>query len=552
MLRINQVKLAVSKAVEHEEAALESKLRSILHIRQNERIMFEILKKSIDAREKPQLYFVYSVAVSLSSVLEAQIMKKNRNANIQKYEKQEYQLRNPGDIQMKHAPIVVGAGPAGLFCAYLLAQKGYCPIILERGENVDKRVKTVDKFWRDNSLSKESNVQFGEGGAGTFSDGKLNTLVKDPEGRNQYVLNTFVKFGADKKCAFVAKPHVGTDVLRDVVRAMRKEIINLGGQFVFECKMTDLVIEKNTVKAVVVDNYGEEKSVINGTALQAGRNVLNAEQVVLAIGHSARDTFERLFELGIPMEQKDFAVGLRMEHRQDWINECQYGIKSVEGLGAADYKVTNKASNGRNVYSFCMCPGGYVVNASSEEGRLAVNGMSYADRASSNANAAIIVSVKKDDFISDHPLEGMYFQRRLEEKAYELGKGSIPIQRFDDFKEGKVTKAFGEVTPCTRGMTEFADLRELLPEEFNEAMIESIEKFGYTMKGFSNEDALLSGVESRTSSPLRILRDESGQSNVKGLYPCGEGAGYAGGITSAAMDGMKIAEKIIEKYYYKR
>lgn len=552
MLRINQVKLAVSKAVEHEEAALESKLRSILHIRQNESIMFEILKKSIDAREKPQLYFVYSVAVSLSSVLEAQIMKKNKNANIQKYEKQEYQLRNPGNIQLKHAPIVVGAGPAGLFCAYLLAQKGYCPIILERGENVDKRVKTVDKFWRDNSLSKESNVQFGEGGAGTFSDGKLNTLVKDPEGRNQYVLNTFVKFGADKKCAFVAKPHVGTDVLRNVVRAMRNEIIDLGGQFLFNCKMTDLVIEKNTVKSIVVDNYGEEKPIINGVALQAGRNVLNAEQVVLAIGHSARDTFERLYELGIPMEQKEFAVGLRMEHKQDWINECQYGRKSVEGLGAADYKVTNKASNGRNVYSFCMCPGGYVVNASSEEGRLAVNGMSYADRASSNANAAIIVSVKKEDFDSEHPLEGMYFQRRLEEKAYELGRGSIPIQRYGDFKEGHVTNAFGEVTPCTRGMTGFADLRELLPEEYNEAMIESIEKFGYTMKGFSNEDALLLGVESRTSSPLRILRDESGQSNVKGLYPCGEGAGYAGGITSAAMDGMKIAEKIIEKYYYKR
>ena len=551
MIRINQIKLPISA----EESVLRHKIIHSLQLKRvykNETIpkfTYKIVKRSLDARKKPELFFVYAVSVYFSSDEEKKIMKQNRDNNVLLMEEKQYVLPQTGEKRLHKNPVIIGSGPAGLFCAYLLAQKGYCPIVLERGENVDKRVDTVEKFWAGNPVNTESNVQFGEGGAGTFSDGKLNTLVKDPNGRNQFVLDTFVKFGAKKECAFTAKPHLGTDELTKIVKDLRNEITDLGGQFLFSCKMTKLVIDKMGIKSIFVDNFsGEEYELLDGRMIGTGITELETELLVLAIGHSARDTFEMLYELGVPMQQKQFAVGLRMEHSQRMINLCQYGQEHAEGLLAADYKVTNQASNGRSVYSFCMCPGGYVVNASSEPGRLAVNGMSYSGRDSDNANSALIVSVGEKDFGASDALAGMRFQRRLEETAYKLGNGSIPIQCYGDFKENKVSRKLGEVSPCTKGQTQFANLRELFSEEMNEALIESIEKFGYTMKGFARADALLSGIESRTSSPVRILRGEDGQSDIQGLYPCGEGAGYAGGITSAAMDGMKTAEKIMEKY----
>lgn len=551
MIKINQMKLPVF----HTEQALVKKIIHTLQLKtiyKNTKVpefSYRIVKQSLDARKKPELFYVYTVSVSFGSKEEERILKQNRDSNVARWQETVYAVPERGSRPLSQNPVVIGSGPAGLFCAYLLAREGYCPIVLERGENVDNRVDSVEKFWAGNPVNPESNVQFGEGGAGTFSDGKLNTLVKDPNGRNQYVLDTFVMHGAKKECAFTAKPHLGTDELTKIVKSIRNDIVDHGGQFLFSCKMTKLVIEKNVIESIIVDNFsGEDYFLSDGRVIRRGISRLDAGIVVLAIGHSARDTFEMLEHLPIPMQQKQFAVGLRIEHPQKHINQSQYGQEQTEGLSAADYKVTNQAKNLRSVYSFCMCPGGYVVNASSEQGRLAVNGMSYSGRDSVNANSALIVSVGEQDFGANDALAGMRFQRRLEEKAYALGNGNIPIQRYGDFKVGRVSTGFGEIKPCTKGKTEFANLRELFCEEINEALIESIEKFGYTMKGFSGEDALLSGIESRTSSPVRILRDENGESEIKGLYPCGEGAGYAGGITSAAMDGMKTAEKIIESY----
>ncbi len=551
MIKINQMKLPIP----HTEQALEKKMIHILQLKtiyKNMKIpefSYQIVKQSLDARKRPELFYVYAVSVSFEQKEEDRILKLNRDPNVTRLQACAYVIPSKGNRLFTKNPVVIGSGPAGLFCAHLLALEGYRPIVLERGENVEKRVDSVEKFWAGNPVNPESNVQFGEGGAGTFSDGKLNTLVKDPDGRNQYVLDTFVKHGAKKECAFTAKPHIGTDELKKIIKSIRNEIIDRDGRFLFSCKMTDLVIEENRIKSVIVDNFsGEDYILSDGRVIGQGVFELDTEIVILAIGHSARDTFEMLDHIGVPMQQKQFATGLRMEHPQKQINKNQYGQERVEGLSAADYKVTNQTKNSRSVYSFCMCPGGYVVNASSEEGRLAVNGMSYSGRDSANANSALIVSVGEQDFGADDTLAGMRFQRRLEEKAYALGNGRIPIQRYGDFKANRVSTEFGDLMPCTKGKTEFANLRTLFCEEINEALIESIEKFGYTMKGFSSEDALLSGVESRTSSPVRILRNEDGESEIKGLYPCGEGAGYAGGITSAAMDGMKTAEKIIKSF----
>ena len=447
---------------------------------------------------------------------------------------------------MLSAPIViVGTGPAGLFCGYYLALHGYRPILLERGADVDTRKQNVEAFWRDGKLLPNSNVQFGEGGAGTFSDGKLNTLVKDKSGRNLEVLKTFVRFGAKESILYEAKPHIGTDVLSEVVKRMREEIIRLGGAVRFNCQMTDMLVEKDRITGVVIN--GQEK--------------LACSQLVLAIGHSARDTFSMLYDKKLPMEAKAFAVGFRVEHSQELINISQYGLKQPGELGAAPYKVTAKTSVGRGVYSFCMCPGGYVVNASSEEGRLAVNGMSYSKRDGQNANSAIIVAVTPEDFGSGHPLAGIEFQRRLEQKAFEAGRGKIPVQSYGDFKacvEGQAGQAAQEplerektsakLLPQCRGDYEWADLTGILPEECNQAFVEGMESFERQIQGFASPETILSGVESRTSSPVRIIRDDKLQATIRGVYPCGEGAGYAGGITSAAMDGIRVAEVIASDY----
>ena len=528
MIRITQLKLSV----DHSREDLTKKIRKALRLK-NEEFSYEIVKQSLDCRHKEDKKFVYTVDVSLQDKnQENTILRKVHNNNIMSINKKNYQFPLPGTEKLEHVPVIVGSGPAGLFCAWYLARAGYRPLVLERGQEAQKRKETVDRFWKDGVLDPDSNVQFGEGGAGTFSDGKLNTLVKDPNGRNHEVLKRFVEAGAPEEIVYQQKPHLGTDVLIGIVETMRHQIEEMGGSFRFETKVTDLCIENGHLTAVEVNN--EEK--------------IPADACVLALGHSARDTFDMLHRRGVYMEPKSFAVGLRMEHPQKMINYDLYGEEENEFLGAASYKVTHTCENGRGVYSFCMCPGGYVVNASSEQGMLAVNGMSYQARDSKNANSALIVTVTPEDFPEEGPLGGISFQRELEKRAWEIGKGKIPVQLFGDYKLHQKSSAFGEIEPQMKGAHVFADVRSILPKEIGDSIEEGVLAFGKKLKGFDRNDAILSGVESRTSSPVRIVRNREGYSNIEGIYPCGEGAGYAGGITSAAMDGIKTAEFICEKF----
>lgn len=506
----------------------------------------EIARQSVDARRKPDIYYIYALNVEVRDEEKVLHKLKGRGIPASKWAEKAYRFPEPGPRRQKFPTVIVGMGPAGLFCGYFLALHGYEPILLERGRCVEERQRDVEAFWETGRLDPSSNVQFGEGGAGAFSDGKLNTLVKDKDGRNRIVLETLVKFGAKRTVLYEAKPHIGTDVLCGVVRGMREEILRMGGQVRFRSHVTDILIQGGRVAGVVLDD---------GRRLDCG-------QLVLAVGHSARDTFSMLYGKGVPMEAKPFAVGLRVEHPQPMINESQLGLADPGDLGAAAYKLAAQAGNGRGVYSFCMCPGGYVVNASSEEGRTAVNGMSYSRRDGENANSAIVVTVTPEDFGSRHPLAGIDFQRRLEEKAFALGAGGIPVQRYGDFRrsvrlhsgggsgqEPEGAESEGQVfLPRCKGMYHWADVSRILPEECNAAIVDGMEIFGRQISGFDRPDACLSGVESRTSSPVRILRDHGMQSEIKGLYPCGEGAGYAGGILSAAMDGLRAAEAVAAEY----
>ncbi len=530
MIRITQLKVSIDKIKEGKELGqLRKEVAKVFRMDESKVLKLAIRKKSIDARKKYEIKYIYTVDVSLPK--EDAILKRNRNQNITLAKEEGYSFTPSGQLPLKYRPVVVGTGPAGLFCAYMLAKEGYKPIVLERGADVDTRVSDVNEYWETRRLKPESNVQFGEGGAGTFSDGKLNTVVKDASGRNMLVYKTFVEHGAPEEILYLNKPHIGTDRLRDVVRSMRKQIIAWGGEVHFNSKMTDLIIENNSLKAVVVND----------------KKRIDCNLCVLALGHSARDSFEMMFKRKLPMEQKNFAIGLRIEHPQEIINQSQYG-DAYNKLPAADYKLTYHTSNNRSIYSFCMCPGGFVVDSSSEEGHMVVNGMSNYKRDAYNANSAMVVNVTKEDFDGDSPLAGMYFQRKFEKAAYELGKGFVPIQRFGDFKTGEVTKEFGKVNPNIKGEYTFANLRECVPNYVAEAIVEGVEYFESKIKGFGNEDAILSGVETRTSSPIRILRNEVFESTVSGIYPCGEGAGYAGGITSAAMDGIKVFEAIANRY----
>lgn len=529
MIRISQLKMPL----EHTGEELKERAARALKLKTGQIRSLKLVKRSVDARKKPDIRYSYTVDISLNGRNEAELVHRLKDRNVTLAKETPYRLPAPGQEPLLTPPVVVGAGPAGLFCGLMLARMGYRPLILERGRAVEQRLKDVEAFWESGVLKPDSNVQFGEGGAGTFSDGKLNTLVKDVHGRNRQVLEILVQYGADPSILYVNKPHIGTDVLSGIVRAIRQDILALGGQVRFESQVEDVILEDGRLK---------------GLRLKGGEEIM-AQAAVFAVGHSARDTFQMLYDRGIPMEAKPFAVGLRIQHPQEMINESQYGRKECGKLGAADYKVTWKAACGRGVYSFCMCPGGYVVNASSEPGRLAVNGMSYHGRAGENANSALIVTVGPGDFPDDTPLGGIRFQRELEKKAYELGRGRIPVELYGDFKAGRApSEAFGQVKPQFKGDFAFADLRKLWPKELSLALIEGVEAFEGMIRGFSREDAVLAGIESRTSSPVRLPRDEKGESAVKGFYPCGEGAGYAGGITSAAMDGLRIAEQIISKY----
>lgn len=526
MIRINQIKLPI----EHVAEQLEQKIRRSLKLADGQPIDYQIAKKSIDARKKPDLMYVYAVDVQTDD--EETIMKKVNNKNIMLINESRYTFPASGNHPFQHPPVVIGAGPAGLFCAYALVLNGYRPIVAERGKTIEARTADVMKFWETGTLNTASNVQFGEGGAGTFSDGKLNTLVRDPVGRNRFVLETFVKFGAPNKILYENKPHIGTDILAEVIKNMRIAMQEAGVQFLFETCVTDVSCEKNKITAVQLNES----------------SWLPVDCCVLAIGHSARDTFRMLSAKPLTITAKSFAVGFRVEHPQKEINLIQYGEKYADILPPAPYKATAHTSGGRGVYSFCMCPGGYVVNASSEEKRLAVNGMSYAARGGHNANSAIIVSVTPEDFDGTDALAGIRFQEKLEERTYQLGSGCIPQQLFKDYCENRATVSYGAFESAAKGNTKFANLRGLLPNDLEDAFIEGMHSISKVIHGYHREDAILSGIESRTSSPIRIIRDDSFSSDVAGIYPCGEGAGYAGGIMSAAMDGLKVAEAIQKKY----
>ena len=529
MIRIGQLKLKPN----HTEKDLIQKLARSLHISEKDIVSYQIKKQSIDARKKPDITYVYTIDVVVQN--EAQVFKRQKDKNISIANEKPYVFQRSGEITMNQRTVIIGSGPAGLFCAYMLAQHGYRPVLYERGASVEERTADVEAFWNTGQLKPNSNVQFGEGGAGTFSDGKLNTLVKDPIGRNKKVLEIFVENGAPEEILYINKPHIGTDILVEVVRNIRKKILAWGGEVHFHSQLIDFELADGKLSSITIQNNGENKK-------------YNTETLVLAIGHSARDTFEMLYKKKLPLTAKSFAVGVRVEHKQQTINDSQYGQNSPYHLPTAAYKVTANLENGRAVYSFCMCPGGYVVNASSEEGYLAVNGMSYHARAGENANSAIIVSVTPKDYGSEHPLAGMHFQRELEKKAYELGKGLVPVQCFGDFCKNEPTKKLGAITPQIKGAYVLTNVREIFPDEIASSLELGIKSFDRQIQGFANDDTVLSGVESRTSSPIRIERNEQFQIADTGIYPCGEGAGYAGGITSAAMDGIKVAEKIAQKF----
>ena len=523
MIRVRQVKAKIKD----DKKEIIKKVANKLKINKEEIEDIIIRKRSLDARDKANIIYVYEVDVKLKN--ENKVLK-IKNKDIFKAPNEEYIFKVTGTKRLEHRPVIIGTGPAGLFCGYMLAQYGYKPILLERGEKVEDRIKTVEKFWTTGILNKESNVQFGEGGAGTFSDGKLNTLIKDKMYRDKKVLKIFVESGAPEEILYENKPHIGTDLLRGIVKNLRNKITKMGVEIRYNSCLTNIDIENGKVRSIEINN----------------NETLKTDIIVLAIGHSARDTFRMLNTKDIQMNPKPFAIGVRIQHNQKMINNSQYGANN-EDLPAASYKLTYRASNGRGVYTFCMCPGGFVVNSSSEENGLAINGMSNFKRDEQNANSAIIVTISPEDF-GKESLSGIEFQEQLEKKAFEKGKGKIPVQLFGDFKENKKSERFGEIEPVMKGEYKFSNLQDIFPKYINDSLIEAIIEFNKKIKGFAKEDAILAAIESRTSSPIRINRDENGESNIKGIYPCGEGAGYAGGITSSAIDGIKIAEQISKKY----
>ena len=462
-------------------------------------------------------------------------MRKAKDRRISLYREKEYSL--PGmtiGAGKGLSPIIAGFGPAGMFAGLYLSYAGLNPIILERGDCVEERHKKVTEFWENGRLDLNSNVQFGEGGAGTFSDGKLTTGIRDKENRVAFILKSFVKYGAPEDILTASKPHIGSDYLRKVVRNLRQDIIEHGGEVRFCSRFSGFDTHTSGELKGIYNNDGE---------------YIECNELILATGHSARDTFELLKSRGLKMEPKSFAIGLRVQHLQEMINRASYGDKPDRKLHPADYRLTFAAPDSRGVYSFCMCPGGFVVNSSSEEGELAINGMSYSGRSGKNANSAIVVTVTPDDYIDlgygkYGELSGMEFQRELERRAFIEGKGKIPCQRYADFKNSLVSSSFGEVGPGFKGGFSFGNLRNTLPDFISADILLAFSSFGERIRGFDSPDALLSGVESRTSSPVRILRNEDFQSSVPGIFPAGEGAGYAGGIMSAAIDGLKCAEKI--------
>lgn len=525
MIRVRQIKINIE---DDTFINIQKKVLNKLKITFNDLKDMIIVKKSIDARDKDKVIYVYEVNVLLND--EEKVLKRIKTNDVVKIEEEKYKEVKKGSIPLNNRPVIVGEGPCGLFCALILAENGYKPIIIERGERVEDRTNSVEAFWKKGTLNKESNVCFGEGGAGTFSDGKLNTLVNDKEGRIKKVYDTFITCGAPSEISISNKPHIGSNVLKDVIKNLRNRIINLGGEIIYHNCLTNIDVVDNKIKSIIVNK----------------RKRINCDCLVLAIGHSARDTIKMLYDKGLSMESKPFAVGVRVQHKQEMINNSQYG-KFSKSLPPASYKLTYKAKNERGVYSFCMCPGGYVVNSSCEEGHLIINGMSNHEREGENANSAIVVTVDKKDF-GPNPLDGVEYQRKLEAMAFRKGNGKIPVQLLGDYKKNTISDHFGSINPLFKGKYSFANLNEIFPYYINDSIKEAMEDFGKKIKGFNNPDTILAGVESRTSSAVRMERNDAFVSNIEGIYPSGEGAGYSGGITTSAIDGIKTAEKIIEKY----
>ncbi len=530
MIRITELRLPIDHAPE----ALELAILKRLSIAQKDLIAFNVFKRSYDARKNVALAFIYTVDVSVKN--DEQLLKQFSNdVHIRPSPDTSYHFvaKAPESFVSGNTlrPVVIGFGPCGIFAALVLAQMGFRPIVLERGKKVRERTQDTWGLWRKNTLNPESNVQFGEGGAGTFSDGKLYSQIKDPKFYGRKVIQEFVKAGAPKEILYVAKPHIGTFRLVGVVEKMRQEIIDLGGEIRFSQKVIGFDIRDQQITGVKIE----------------GQPDLPANHVILALGHSARDTFKALHDAGVYMEAKPFSVGFRIEHPQSLIDKARLGPHAGnELIGAADYKLVHHAKNGRAVYSFCMCPGGTVVAAASEPNRVVTNGMSQYSRNERNANAGIVVGITPDDYPGG-PLAGIEFQRELESKAFELGGKNYeaPGQLVGDFLEGKTSTEFGSVMPSYKPGVHLTDLAQALPAYAIEAIREAIPVFEKQIKGFSMKDAVLTGVETRTSSPLRITRGPNFQSlNIKGLYPAGEGAGYAGGILSAGVDGIKVAEAV--------
>ena len=514
MIRIRNIKVDVKT----------NNLKEIIFkkIKTNNFIIQKILHKSIDARNKSNVFYVYDVLINTNEKIKF-------NDDVLEYHQVNNEIKVTGKNILSKPIIIIGFGPAGMFASYILSSLGYKVIVFERGKCIEEREKDIEEFWNNNKLNVNSNVLFGEGGAGTFSDGKLMTSIKDKEGLISKVLEIFYENGADENILYENHPHIGTDKLKEIVKNMREKIISDGGKIYFESTLTNILIKNDKITGVVINN----------------KDIYETDNLIIAIGHGAKDTFEMLYNKGINITSKPFAVGVRIMHDQNMIDENQYG-EFKKYLPHAEYKLTFQASNNRGVYSFCMCPGGFVVNSSSEEGHLSINGMSYSKRDSGISNSAIIVTVNKNDF-GEGPLDGINFQEYLEKKAYSLGNGNILVQSLKDYKDN-VSNTKNLPNLKIKGNYIYANINDVFPEYINTSLKEALTYFNKKIKGFDDDNVIIAAVESKTSSPIKFIRNDNMESNIKGLYPIGEGSGFAGGITTSAIEGIKVA-KIISSIY---